>query len=113
MSTIGAIDPVMKIRRLTLLLCNMLLLTVSLDQDQDKAIMSAEVSRIFHIDNEELLCCKFTDGQILRFGILNATDMRVQRLSLQIWLHARRGHSASGTHCIDQELRLLAQLDHD
>ncbi|KAF8935455.1 TBC1 domain member 9 [Haplosporangium bisporale] len=29
---------------------------LSLDQDQDKAIMSAEVSRIFHIDNEELLC---------------------------------------------------------
>ncbi|KAG0331811.1 TBC1 domain member 9 [Podila humilis] len=29
---------------------------LSLDQDQDKAIMSAEVARIFHIDNEELLC---------------------------------------------------------
>ncbi|KAF8979882.1 TBC1 domain member 8B [Entomortierella lignicola] len=30
---------------------------LSLDHDQDKAIMSAELSRIFRFENEELLCC--------------------------------------------------------
>ncbi|KAG0016297.1 hypothetical protein BGZ82_001135, partial [Podila clonocystis] len=40
---------------------------LSLDQDQDKAIMSAEVSRIFHIDNEELLCF-YRSGYMLEEG---------------------------------------------
>ncbi|KAF9327027.1 TBC1 domain member 9 [Podila minutissima] len=40
---------------------------LSLDQDQDKAIMSAEVSRIFHIDNEELLCF-YKSGYMLEEG---------------------------------------------